>query len=163
MIRLAKIEDLKAIMEVIEDARAYLKECNSLQWNTDDGYPDATTMINDIVINKIFVYEDTKIKGCIVLCENDEGYDTYDFWDSTEYVAFHRLAVLREASNLGIGEKLIKHCINEAQDKALRGDTHPMNKGMIALFKKCGFEFKGEILLDYLEECRERDAYEIKK
>lgn len=164
MIRLAKIEDLKNIMIIIEDARNQLKQRGSLQWNTPDGYPEATDMINDIVLHKLFVYEENEIlKGCITMCESDDGYNNYNFWKSTEYVALHRLAILKSASGEGIGTKLMKHCIEEAKDKAVRGDTHPTNDGMIKVFEKCGFEFRGDILLDYLDECRERVAYELIK
>ncbi len=163
MIRLGRIEDLKNIMIVIEDARAQLKARGSLQWNTSDGYPQPTDIINDLVINKLFVYEDNDIiKGCIVMCEQDDLYDTYDFWQSTEYVALHRLAILKEASGEGIATKLIKHCITEAKDKAVRGDTHPNNLGMQKVFDKCGFEFRSDILLN-IPECRERIAYELIK
>lgn len=162
MIRLARIEDLKDIMIVIEDARAQLKARGSLQWNTSDGYPDATTIIDDLVSNKLFVYEDTKIKGCIVMCESDECYKKYDFWKSTDFVALHRMAVLKEASGQGIASKLLQHCIDEAKDKAVRGDTHPSNLGMISVFTKVGFEYRGDITLDS-KELNQRIAYEFIK
>lgn len=163
MIRLAKIEDLKDIMVVIEDARMQLKARGSLQWNLDNGYPDATDIINDIVTNKLFVYDDNKIKGCVVMCEADTEYDKYNVWDNNEYVALHRMAVLKESAGQGVASSLLKHCIAEANGKALRGDTHPSNEAMLALFVKRGFVNKGEIKLSYIDTFNERVLFEYNK
>lgn len=163
MIRLARIEDLKNIMVVIEDARQQLKENNSLQWNDGTGYPEATDILNDLVANKLFVYEDTKIKGCIVMIKGDEDYDRYDIWDKCEYYALHRIAVLKESAKEGIATSLIKHCITEAKELPVRGDTHESNKAMIKTFEKVGFTYKGLIELSFSSGFNERNAYEYKK
>lgn len=163
MIRLAKIEDLKNIMIVIESARKQLKDAGSTQWNLEDGYPDATTFINDIVVNKVFIYEENNnICGCLVMCDKDESYDEYDIWDNNvKYVALHRMAVHKDHLGKGIAIKLLKHAIKEA-DCVVRGDTHKNNTAMISLFEKCGFSYKGEIYLKDIIRDNKRNAYEYK-
>lgn len=161
MIRQAVIEDLKEIMNVIEDAKLQMKERNSSQW--DETYPLATDIINDLVINKVFVYDDNGIKGCIVMCEYDELYETTSLWDNVPYVALHRMAVLKESSGLGIASKLLKHCIENSDNKVVRGDTHHTNLGMLKTFEKTGFIHKGVITVNNDENFNTREIFEYNK
>lgn len=48
MIRLATLNDLPVVMEIIKDAKELLKKSGSSQWNTSDGYPTKETIIDDI-------------------------------------------------------------------------------------------------------------------
>lgn len=47
MIRLATLNDLPVVMEIIKDAKELLKKSGSSQWNTSDGYPTKETIIDD--------------------------------------------------------------------------------------------------------------------
>ncbi len=163
MIRLAKIEDLKGIMIVIEDARNQLKDNGSLQWNLDDGYPDAISMMDDIILNKLFVYEENDIiKGCIAMCEYDEDYEQANITNNKPYVALHRMAVLKKELGKGIASSLIKHCITEAKDKDVFSDTAKENTSMNYLLKKLGFEHLKEITLNNKTTYNKREVYKYK-
>lgn len=166
MIRLAKIEDLKNVMLVIDSARQQLKANGSKQWNLDNGYPDATDLITDIVSEQLYVYEDmttNTIKGCVVMCKDiDPNYDIPNFWSNNEdYVAIHRLAVLKEELGRGIASSLLKYCIDNCNTYNVRIDTHDNNESMKALINKFKFTFKGVITLQEIDEDNLRNAYEL--
>ncbi len=165
MIRLATINDLKQIMNVIDSAKKQLKLSGSKQWNLDDGYPDATTIIDDIVNEQIYVCEDMVnniITGCVVMLKNiDPNYEIDNFWSNNEsYVSIHRLAVLNEYLNKGIASSLIKYCIDNCDTVNVRIDTHKINKPMIGLLTKLNFTYKGVITLKQFNEDNLRNAYE---
>lgn len=168
MIRLAKIEDLKSIMNVIEDARDTLKQSGSKQWNLDNGYPDATDIITDIVSEQIYVYEDKvidKILGCIVMCKDiDPNYELKNFWSNDEtYVSIHRLAVLKDSLNKKVASSLLQYCIDNCDTVNVRIDTHKNNLIMIKLIEKFKFTFKGVITLQEIDEDNLKNAYELIK
>ena len=58
--RLAVLEDIDVVMEIIEDGRAFLATQNSGQWQ--DGYPNRDNLINDIGNNNLYVVLDDEIK-----------------------------------------------------------------------------------------------------
>ena len=43
MIRLANINDLEAILEIVEDARKQISNLNFKQWTKESNYPNAKT------------------------------------------------------------------------------------------------------------------------
>lgn len=168
MIRLATIADLKGIMNVIESARQQLKDSGSLQWNLDNGYPDATTIIDDIVLNQIYVNEymvKNLITGCVVMCkDNDPNYELDNFWGNNDkYVAIHRMAVLKEYLNTGVASSLLKYCIDNSDTTTIRIDTHKSNESMIRLINKFKFTYKGVITLKEIDKDNLRNAYELIK
>lgn len=162
MIREAKIEDLKDIMIVIEDAKKQLRDRGSLQWNVSE-YPCATDIINDIVVNKLFVYDSNGIKGCIAMCSEDALYEESLLWDNVPFVALHRMAVLQECLGQGIASKLLQHCISVCEVSSIRGDTHYTNDGMLAVFKKVGFTYKGVLNVNNDETFNTREIFEYIK
>ncbi len=166
MIRLAKIEDLNSIIKVIDSAKLQLKEAGSKQWNLDDGYPDATDIITDIVSNQLYVFEeDNIIKGCVVMVKDiDPNYEISNFWSNNEsYVSIHRLAVHKTYLNNAIASSLIKYCIDNCKTVNVRIDTHEINKAMNNLLIKMNFIYKGVIVLKQINEDNLRNAYELVK
>ena len=61
---LANIEDIDDIMLVINDAKTYLKNQGSTQWNLPDGYPNKSDLINDINNKECYIY---KLNKSIIL------------------------------------------------------------------------------------------------
>lgn len=153
MIRPAVLDDLNAIMEVIEDARYNLKNAGLNQWNLDDGYPTINTMIADIDNNNLFVYDDNNpIKGIIsIVKEIDINYQINNFWKTNnKYLSLHRIAIRNNCLNQGIASSMFDFAENYAkslQINEIRIDTHNSNIKMKNLIKKHNYKYVGVIKL----------------
>ncbi len=145
--------DLNGIMEIINQAKASLKQLGIHQWQ--DGYPNQDTILHDIENENSFVLEDNnQIIATIALVSGDEP--TYQKiyggkWHiEGTYVSIHRIAVRQNLRQAGVGLTLLK--LSEAYLKALnykviRVDTHYQNQAALNLFEKHGFIRCGVIFL----------------
>ena len=125
MIRLARIEDLNEIMEIVKDAKAFLKSQGVDQWQGD--YPTSEVFIKDISNNNLYVYEEEIIKGFIAIIKGiDVTYNKiYEgaWLSDSEYVTIHRIAVKKEARNKNIATSLIdytEHLATKDNIKSIR-------------------------------------------
>lgn len=149
---IATIDEIDSVMEVIEDARAFLKEEGNGQWQF--GYPCRSDLVNDINNKRLFVIKD---KGLIVaLCaitfyEEDYMHLYEGAWKTDyDYCVMHRVAVRKEYRGKGYGKKLFEVFIDVAKIEgyhSLRIDTHKNNSLMIHLFEIFGFEYCGKAIL----------------
>ena len=162
MIRLARIEDLNEIMEIVKDAKAFLKSQGVDQWQGD--YPTSEVFIKDISNNNLYVYEEEIIKGFIAIIKGiDVTYNKiYEgaWLNDGEYVTIHRIAVKKEARNKNIATSLIdytEHLATKDNIKSIRIDTHKENIPMQNMITKNGFIKCGII---YLLDGNPRLAYE---
>lgn len=171
LIRKATTSDLNEVMEVIEDARLYLKESGSLQWNTPDGYPTSSDMLKDIQNEHLYVYiKDNKILGCAALVSGiDENYNEIEgAWGNLEtpYLQIHRIAFKREARGTNAASMMMNYAKELMMNlglSSIKGDTHKINKAMTKLFIKSGFKYCGVIKLLRTPVDNLRDAYEYEK
>ena len=162
MIRLARIEDLNEIMEIVKDAKAFLKSQGVDQWQGD--YPTSEVFIKDISNNNLYVYEEEIIKGFIAIIKGiDVTYNKiYEgaWLNDGEYVTIHRIAVKKDARNKNIATSLIdytEHLATKDNIKSIRIDTHKENIPMQNMITKNGFIKCGII---YLLDGNPRLAYE---
>lgn len=150
-LRLAELNELDAIMEIINMAKIHLKEQGIDQWQTS--YPDFSDIKSDI---------DNK-KGYVILCNNSEiyGYLCIDFdgeeayndidgkWNTDEnYVVVHRLALSKNARGKGISHKAFTLTEDICRKKGItsfRIDTNKDNKKMQHILIKNGFVYVGEV------------------
>lgn len=153
MIRLAKKEELDQIMIIINDAKALFKSEKSDQWQDYDGYPNETTMLNDINNQELYVnIKNDIIVGCIVLTYKPEEpykyiYDGNWLTDS-KYMVIHRLAVKKENYHQGIAKELIQFAIDKIKKdniNSIRIDTKIENIRMISLLQSFNFKIVGKI------------------
>ena len=154
MIRLATLNDLPSIMEIIKDAKELLKKSGSSQWNTSDGYPTKETIITDIKKQQLFVYEDTVVIGTMTCSVGeDPNYKHIEgkwITDSMSYITIHRIAVKKEYYHKGIAKALLhfaKRWGRKQPATSIRLDTHPLNIPMQNLVKQQGFTYCGTIQL----------------
>ena len=162
MIRLARIEDLNEIMEIVKDAKAFLKSQGVDQWQGD--YPTSEVFVKDISNNNLYVYEEEIIKGFIAIIKGiDVTYNKiYEgtWLSDSEYVTIHRIAVKKDARNKNIATSLIdytEHLATKDNIKSIRIDTHKDNIPMQNMITKNGFIKCGII---YLLDGNPRLAYE---
>ncbi|KAJ53599.1 GNAT superfamily N-acetyltransferase [Clostridium tetanomorphum] len=146
--RKAVIEDLKDIMAIIKETIVEMHSYNNYQW--DENYPREKDFIDDIKKEHLFVKEkEGKLVGfvCINKVQPVE-YNELNWSLNEEAIVIHRMAVNPSCRREGIGTKLIKFADKLALEnniKYLKTDTYSLNKKMDALFRKCGYNFVGEM------------------
>ena len=153
--RKAIFDDLKQVMEAVEDSREVLRLQGNGQWQ--DGYPNQDDYINDINNGRLFVVldenDDSKIAGVCALTYREEDYHhLYEgkWLTDLPYMVMHRVALKKEYRNQGYGKKLFKVFIEQAKIEgyySLRIDTHEGNSVMRHLIASFGFVFCGRAIL----------------
>lgn len=164
MIRRANNRDIEAIMGIISDAQAALRELGIDQWQ--DGYPTAEIIERDIESNAGYVYvEDNMVVGyAAIVLTGEIAYKQIDehVWGTGEdYVVVHRLCVGKDFTRNGIALSLMrkaKELAIEAGYSGFRIDTHRGNVRMLTMMDRLGFEYRGIIRYD----SGERLAYDLK-
>lgn len=164
MIRRANNRDIEAIMGIISDAQAALRELGIDQWQ--DGYPTAEIIERDIESKVGYVYvEDNMVVGyAAIVLTGEMAYKQIDdhVWGTGEdYVVVHRLCVGKDFTRKGIALSLMrkaKELAIEAGYSGFRIDTHRGNVRMLSMMDRLGFEYRGIIRYD----SGERLAYDLK-
>ena len=168
----AKEKDLPQIMDIVNEAKAYLKSKGINQWQ--NGYPTAEILQEDIDRHHGYIAFDDAGQAVGIISAIFGGERQYDSiigeWltnsmsHEPRYCAIHRVAVAKHASGQGVGHFLmtsIEDLARAQQAESLRIDTHLGNIPMRRLIEKCGYTECGIVhVLDRHETTRERIAYE---
>lgn len=152
LIRLATLNDIPLIMEIIAGLIPEMIASGNLQW--DSTYPNTGVFTDDIAAGHLWVAEiDGLITGVTAITTNQEAEYAQVGWDITELaIVTHRLAVSPNYRGLGIAAALLTQVELEAARrgiKTLRIDTNTHNKATQKLFPKLGYVFAGEIGLNF--------------
>lgn len=165
--RKAKESDLSRIMEIIEDAKVFMREFDMDQWQ--NGYPNEDVFRQDISLGECYVaVYDSEIAGVMVVstvpevCYEEivgQGWLT----DKQTYMTIHRMAVSKKYRGKKIAERMIsfaEQICMEKDRKSLRVDTHKKNLAMKSFLEKQGFSYCG--IVDYKNTAGDtlRIAYE---
>ena len=171
MIRLAKEEDLKSIIEIVNEIKMDMKEEQNPQWHS--GYPLLEDFKRDFEKNNLYVLEEDKtIYAFVCIMEDmDDDYEQVPNRTKEKSYIIHRLAVDKNIRNKGYAKSLIKYAENIALDNRafyLKGDTEIHNQKMNQLFLKLGFQKKGELhwsdndgTYNYYEKKLGSDTHEV--
>jgi len=167
-VRIANKNDINEIMLIINDAKQYLKQQNSLQWNLNDGYPRKIDLLNDIEYGYCYVLvQDDMIIGTMsIICGIDENYlEIYDGkWLSNEpYASIHRIAIKNTHHHKSLGKFMLyeaEKIIKEKKFYSIRIDTHKENYPMQKTLEKSGYTLCGTIILKRTQVDNVRIAYE---
>lgn len=152
--KLATLNDLDIIMDMISLGRKHIQEYNIDQWV--NGYPSRGLIEEDINNNIGYILLDNdEIVGYFVKLDYDECYDKIEgSWMSNEpYVAIHR--TVTKTFNKGLGSKIFDEIKKE--HKHIRVDTHEGNISMNKCLLKNGFKYCGII---HIKDGSPRNAYE---
>lgn len=157
IIRLATLNDVPAIMQLVTDVVPVMQASGNFQW--DSTYPNARVFGNDIALNQLWVADvEGQIGGVIAITTDQDPEYAEVGWDITKTaIVTHRLAVSINHRRQGIAEALLKQAEIVAQNrniKILRIDTNSNNKATRMLFPKLGYEFAGEISLSFRPNLR---------
>ena len=151
-IRLAFPNEVNQIMQVIEGAKKCLAEAGSTQWQ--NGYPDADTIIEDIISGQAYVaLEEGELLAYAAVTKSPEkAYEAiYDGnWEGreSEYLVFHRIAVASDVQGQGVAQTFLEGLIEGFDYLDFRSDTHAKNKAMQHIFEKLGFKQVGKVPVD---------------
>ena len=151
-IRLAFPNEVDTIMQVIEGAKKCLAEAGSTQWQ--NGYPDADTIIEDIISGQAYVaLEEGELLAYVAVTKSPEkAYEAiYDGnWEGreSEYLVFHRIAVASDVQGQGVAQTFLEGLIEGFDYLDFRSDTHAKNKAMQHIFEKLGFKQVGKVPVD---------------
>lgn len=151
-VRLATLDDIPAILELIRRVVPLMRASGNLQW--DDQYPNAAVFENDIAQDQLWVTElDYKLVGLAAITTDQEPEYAQVGWDLSETaVVVHRLAVDPEVRGRGIAARLMAQAEAVARGRGidvLRIDTNTQNEATQRLFPKLGYRFAGEIGLGF--------------
>lgn len=151
-LRLASIEDVPRIMEIIGKVIPKMHSAGNYQW--DETYPNETRFEEDIEAGTLYVFEEEgMIKGCVV-ADNHHPFSYDDIpWELARFdaAALHRLAVDTDFQGQGLARKMITEIGGILKEKGFYGihtDTSLENKAMQQLFDTLGYVYKGQLNLD---------------
>ncbi|MCO5936179.1 GNAT family N-acetyltransferase [Mucilaginibacter sp. RB4R14] len=152
MIRLATVNDIPAVMQVIHDVVPIMRSAGNFQW--DDTYPNAQVFEDDIKAGQLWVVEaDGQIAGVTAITtEQYPEYAQVGLDTSEEAIVTHRLAVSPHFRGRGFAADLLYQAEVVAIDRGigiLRIDTNSHNYATQQLFPKLGYCLKGEITLEF--------------
>ena len=150
ILRPTKIEDISRVIDIINQAKTYLKNNDIDQWQ--DGYPNEETIEKDIENNEAYVLEeDGVILGtCMVTIHGEPSYNRIEGkWIlNCPYICVHRIAVDNEYKGKGLASTILDQVVAMYPDyHSVRMDTHHDNLSMQSFLTKYGFKYCGEITL----------------
>lgn len=157
MMRLARPEDLPAILTVYQTARQFMAATgNPHQWGA--AYPEQELLLQDMAASHLYVEEqDAAIHGVFAfILGEDPTYGVIDdgqWLDDSPYGTIHRVA--SDGSFPGFFARCTAFCA--ARQPHLRVDTHRDNHIMQHAIEKQGFTRCGIV---YVADGSPRIAYE---
>lgn len=163
-IRHTEIADIPAILDIYDQAKAYLKSKDVDQWQ--DGYPNEQSILDDMAKKQSYVLVDnhTIIGTAAIVLELDPNYAYIEDgqWLTTinNYYCIHRIAVDNAIKGKHLANEFMLYAEELAKKdskKSLRIDTHHENLSMQRFLHKCGFLPCGTI---YLQSGSKRIAFE---
>ena len=157
LIRLAILNDIQNIMQLVSEVVPLMIAGGNLQWDSD--YPNPEKFADDIAHGKLWVAEiENKIAGVSAITTDQDPEYADVGWDLSEIaIVTHRLAVSVHHRGLGVAEALLQKAEDEALRRGiitLRIDTNSMNTATQKLFPKLGYIYAGEIGLSYRPSLR---------
>jgi GNAT superfamily N-acetyltransferase len=157
IIRLATLNDIPQIMLLIAEVVPAMRAQGNFQW--DSTYPNAQVFENDIALGQLWVADAGDDIAGITAITTDQypEYASVGMDLNETAIVTHRLAVSSNYRGQGIAAKLLQQAEQVAIDrgiKTLRIDTNSNNKATRQLFPKMGYEFAGEIGLDFRPNLR---------
>lgn len=144
--RKADFDDLPAIMEIVAQAKAFMKSRNLDQWQ--DAYPQEKDFRKDIERGECHVLTHNGAAAAVFVLsiEPEECYRSIygGSWltEGENYAVVHRAAVAASCRGKGVGREMFRLSEKLARElgaSSLRVDTHKDNAPMRGLLEKCGF------------------------
>jgi len=151
-IRLATHDDLPALLGLVRRVVPLMLASGNLQW--DETYPNEAVFLRDIDLGQLWVADsESCIAGLAAITMDQEPDYAQVGWDVSEpAIVVHRLAVDPAFRGTGIAGALMQKAEEVAAERGitvLRVDTNTQNAATQRLFPKLGYQFAGEISLQF--------------
>ena len=166
-LRRAQLQDLTAIMKIIDDAKELLKKNGSPQWQ--NGYPDQETFTQDIVMqtNWILINDNKVVATATLQLTPEPTYRniTQGQWQQPDepYATIHRVAISSNYRGQGLSKLLFSNLLTVGQMQGIKNfrvDTHRSNKAMQHIAENFNFKKRGIIKVNDQNDPA-RLAYEL--
>ena len=152
-IRKAEMKDIKGIVRLIDQAKAYFKENGIDQWQ--DGYPNEDVIRNDISLGHSYVLidQDQIIGTFYYAIQEESSYQDIrngSWHTSSPYAVVHRIVVDNTIKGHGCAKAMMDYACHQTLQQGLssiRIDTHKDNLSMQRFLQKNGFQYCGNITL----------------
>lgn len=141
-IRLARVEDIEKIIDIMYREKKIMKEAGINQW--DDSYPTREIYINDINREELFLVEvEGKIGAFGVINKDvDKEYEKIKWSIVDICYSMHRVIVDSSLGIKGLATALFQHMEKLAKDEGIKTihiDTYIENYKAQKLFIKLGY------------------------
>lgn len=152
--RVATVEDVDSVVEIVRGAQERLRLTGTDQWQ--NGYPNRERIEADVALG----YGRVLSRGGRVVAYGALCYDgevAYDDLKGGEWLTFsgpyltiHRLCVASAEVGRGLGREFMLRAEREAAPKvaSVRVDTHPRNTIMQGLIASLGYTYCGEVMYE---------------
>lgn len=165
--RYADDNDLPEIMMIINEAKLFLKQSGSSQWQGN--YPNENTIQTDIKnMNALVLMVDNQVAGYAASIVGKEAtYQNIDgAWknNNDNYATFHRLAISSKYRGMHLASFMFSDLISIMASQGIRNfriDTSRKNKIMQHLVVKHNFIERGIIQVEEDPADPSRIAYEL--
>lgn len=166
-LQLAKLENIKAIMEVFQQGIEYIGKQGSPQWQNGYG-PQESQIKRDIQNQQLYLLWDQNNQKIVAIAALIEGIDpVYTAIEGTwqggdKYISIHRFVVALEYMGKGMAKYFLKLLITQCQKldyQDIRIDTHEMNIGMQKAILANDFTYCGKVVFPI--PFGERLAYQL--
>lgn len=168
--RRAVPEDMDALLDILGQAKAYLRESGVDQWQ--EGYPNREAILDDIAAGRGWTFEcvdDGEIAGyeCVAMTP-EVCYRSIDgSWltEGENYAVIHRAMAAAEYRGTMLATEMFGFAAELAAGlgkASVRVDTHRDNRAMNRLCTKLGYQFCGVVDLSSVDPAHDslRNAYE---
>lgn len=142
--RRAEQRDLDGVLRVVAEARAFMRSLGIDQWQ--DGYPEANTLMADIEIGQLYVFEAQEgvcAVAALSLLPEAIYADIEGAWRSEgRYLTIHRMALDDAHRGGGLAGRMLEQALRIALESdcvSVRVDTHRGNAAMRRFLEKNGF------------------------
>ena len=163
-------DDIPAILAILEQAKAYLRESGVDQWQ--EGYPNREAILDDIAAGRGWTFEcvdDGEIAGyeCVAMTP-EVCYRSIDgAWltEGENYAVIHRAMAAAKYRGTMLATEMFSFAAELAAGlgkASVRVDTHRDNRAMNRLCTKLGYQFCGVVDLSSVDPAHDslRNAYE---
>lgn len=165
--RKAENSDINAIMQIIKEAKDFLRASGSSQWQGT--YPDLKAIQADIdKQNGLVLVTNGEVSGyAAVITGIEPTYaDIEGAWknDTDQYATIHRMAMSSKYRGMHLADKFISNIISlkfAEGIKNFRIDTSRKNKIVQHIATSHNFKYRGIIYVAEDPEDRSRLAYEL--
>lgn len=149
----ANLENVDAVMNLMQQAKRHLKESGVDQWQS--GYPDESSIISDIKNKNGYLVKDAHVVVGYV-CIDFGGEPAYEHlsgeWKSRQpYAVVHRLAIDNTCKGRGLSFqvfRLVEELCHAKSIHSIKVDTDAHNKAMKHVLEKSGFIYCGTVSFD---------------